>query len=142
VKTKGEAALALTDVAFAGHTILLVAAEQRVITLHLVATALTADAIDDFGNLPNFVEGNARARVRGEILGAEDARGVDPRTWRWMRAGSAPEADEHRDRRCCDEEFASRERRNRHGGARQALLIESTFRFAEEPDGLHSPYKN
>src|SRR5256885_17094290 len=76
VETEGEAALALADVARAGHAVPLIAAQERVIPLDLGAAALTANAIDDLGDLTDLIERDAGARGIGEILRAENMRSV------------------------------------------------------------------
>jgi len=86
VETEGEATLALADVARAGHAIPLIAAQERVIPLDLGAAALTANAVDDLGDLAHFVERDASARGVGEILRAENMRRVDAGARRWVRA--------------------------------------------------------
>ena len=109
VQAKGETALALADVAGARHSILLVAAEERVVSLDLGAAALAANAVDDLGDLAYLVEGDAGAREVGEIFRAEDVRGVDAGPGCRVRTRASPDASEHRHYRRGDEEFASAE---------------------------------
>ena len=69
MKSKRKPPLALADIAGARHTILLVAAEQRVVAIDLVTTTLTADAVDDLRNLTHLIEGDAGAWEVGELFG-------------------------------------------------------------------------